>query len=796
MISLSAGAHGQSIDKLMVEYNNATDSLVRSDLEHKLARAYQQQRTYSRAIEFYRKILQSKTTDTLLIQQVRANMIFCYSELGDHPAEIALRENILRSSGLSKNHLTENLQALSTLYVATGQYAEARECNERLLKEATRQQDYVLMTKAYNNLGYLFKIQKDQKQSSEYFQKSYVLATTQTGLRNEERTTIITNLGVVSATVGDLDNAVKYFNEALAVAREENVPVKVARAINYKATGYYLKGEYKQSVGILDEALNMIPRLPATEEADAVRSDCFKLMTELMLKMENMAAFKTYQKKYNDLQEQALKREKARNQLLIERQWEIDQQERNIQQFITENQQDKVKLIQSELTALQQQKELDQKLNELTRLTNENALQESTLKNQALEKERISQLLKITEQKADAFEQQQQIDRLEYEKDLQEVSLKKSQEELALMEEAQQQDLKLRRYGFIIITLLLATTGAFIFLYVFRHRKNKVLAEQNVLITSMNNEMAASNEELIAMNDSLHERTREVENQNGKLVEAQHTIHEQNTKLLSYSKNLEAEINKRVKEIRDTNNELVRHNNQLEQFAFTVSHNLRAPIARLLGLTELLKVVGDSDKEEVLEKIDRSSKDLDVIIHDLTRILDIKSGIQRSLEPVDLKEQISKILMRLENVIQESGASIEVNLTEVSIIRSVSTYIDSVLYNLINNAIKYTTPNSRNTIYISTTIRNDAVEIAVKDSGIGIALDKYGDQLFGLYKRFNTHTEGKGLGLYLVKTQIESLNGRIEVESSLGKGTTFKILLPLDVLLVFDDNQMKAVEPQ
>jgi len=795
MIFLFAGANGQSIDKLMVEYNNSTDSVERGDLEHKLARAYQQQRTYSRAIEFYKKVLQNKAADTLLIQQVRANMIFCYSELGDRPAEIAIRESILWSSRLSKSQFTENLQALSALYVATGQYVKARECNELLLQEATHQRDYVLMTKAYNNLGYLFKIQKDQKQSSDYFQKSYVLATTQTGLRNEERTTIITNLGVVSATVGDLDNAVKYFNEALTVARLENVPVKVARAINYKATGYYLRGEYKQSIGILDEALNMIPRLPATEEADAVRSDCFKLMTELMLKTENMTAFKTYQKKYNELQEQALKREKTRNQLLIERQLEIEQQEQNIQRIISENQKDKVKLIQSELAALQQQKELDEKLNELARLTSENTLQESRLKNEALERERISQLLKITQQKADAFEQQQQIDKLNHEKKLQEVSLKKSQEELALMEEAQQQHSKVRRYGFIIIALLLATTGAFIFLYVFRHRKNKVLAEQNVLITSMNNEMAASNEELIAMNDSLHERTREVENQNEKLVEAQQIIHEQNAKLLSYSKNLEAEINKRVKEIRDTNNELVRHNNQLEQFAFTVSHNLRAPIARLLGLTELLKVINDADKEEVLEKIDRSSKDLDVIIHDLTRILDIKSGIQRSLEPVDLKEQINKILMRLENVIQGSGASIEVNLTEVSTIRSVSTYIDSVLYNLVNNAIKYTTPNSKNTIYISTAIRNDAVEISVKDSGIGIALDKYGDQLFGLYKRFNTHTEGKGLGLYLVKTQIESLNGRIEVESSLGKGTTFKVLLPLDVLLVFDDKQMKAVEP-
>jgi len=334
---------------------------------------------------------------------------------------------------------------------------------------------------------------------------------------------------------------------------------------------------------------------------------------------------------------------------------------------------------------------------------------------------------------------------------------------------------------------------ALVFLYVFRQRKNKLLAEQNVLIKDMNQHMMSTNEELSSMNESLHERTREVERQNVQLVQAQQTIHEQNATLVSYSKNLEAEIDKRTREIKDTNNELIRHNNQLEQFAFTVSHNLRAPIARLLGLTELMKMTTNVEKEAVLRRIEQSSKDLDVIIHDLTRILDIKSGIQKTLDRVDLKEQVEKILMRLENVIRESGAVIEVNFSEVRVIRSVSTYIDSVLYNLINNAIKYSSPDRQNPISISSSLRNDAVVISVKDNGIGIELDKYGSQLFGLYKRFNTHTEGKGLGLYLVKVQVESLNGHIEVESVLGEGTTFRILLPLDVL-AYGDKEIKTIK--
>ena len=105
----------------------------------------------------------------------------------------------------------------------------------------------------------------------------------------------------------------------------------------------------------------------------------------------------------------------------------------------------------------------------------------------------------------------------------------------------------------------------------------------------------------------------------------------------------------------------------------------------------------------------------------------------------------------------------------------IAPYVESILYNLISNAIKYRDPERSPHIAIKTTHENEFVCLAVMDNGLGIDLKKYKQNIFSLYKRFHLHVEGKGLGLYLVKTQIEALGGRVEVRSEPNEGTTFQI---------------------
>ena len=101
--------------------------------------------------------------------------------------------------------------------------------------------------------------------------------------------------------------------------------------------------------------------------------------------------------------------------------------------------------------------------------------------------------------------------------------------------------------------------------------------------------------------------------------------------------------------------------------------------------------------------------------------------------------------------------------------------LQSVLLNLITNAIKYKKQGSQPELILQTDLTQDYVILKAIDKGIGINLEKYGDRLFNPYQRFHPHIEGKGLGLYLIKTQVEKMGGKISVESAENDGTTFNI---------------------
>ncbi|HCZ34797.1 MAG TPA: two-component sensor histidine kinase, partial [Cytophagales bacterium] len=111
-------------------------------------------------------------------------------------------------------------------------------------------------------------------------------------------------------------------------------------------------------------------------------------------------------------------------------------------------------------------------------------------------------------------------------------------------------------------------------------------------------------------------------------------------------------------------------------------------------------------------------------------------------------------------------------------ISTIPTYIESILYNLIANAIKFRSPNRKPVVTIKTFSSENQIAIHVSDNGLGIDLSLVRDKLYGLYQRFHTHVEGRGLGLYLVKAQVDALSGSIEIESSPDKGTTFRIRFP------------------
>ena len=303
---------------------------------------------------------------------------------------------------------------------------------------------------------------------------------------------------------------------------------------------------------------------------------------------------------------------------------------------------------------------------------------------------------------------------------------------------------------------------------------NQVISHQNEKLKTIHDEVIAQNEVLIQSQEEISSQRDLVSEQNQKLEEARMIIEQQNEEIKLRNETLEEEVESRTKE-------LVEYNQQLEQFAFISSHNLRAPVARILGLGQLMDLAGKTPDDETLihKSLILTTRELDRVVRDLNTILEIKKNNTSVVTTIDLEEELNLILLNLEKEIAETKAQIQIDFSGVKTIQSIRPYIDSILINLISNAIKYRHPQRSPIIQLKTEKVGDFILLTVKDNGLGIDLSLHKEKIFTLYSRFHTHVDGKGLGLYLVKTQIVAMGGRIEVESEVNNGLTFYIYLKI-----------------
>jgi len=266
---------------------------------------------------------------------------------------------------------------------------------------------------------------------------------------------------------------------------------------------------------------------------------------------------------------------------------------------------------------------------------------------------------------------------------------------------------------------------------------------------------------------------------NRELKHASDTISEQSLALMKSNKELAELVDQRTAELKNSNEELIKHNLELQQFSNTVSHNLRGPVANLLGLSQLFTLDKDEKtKTELIKHIRSSAISLDEVLKDLGKIIDIRNHLFQIKENVSFSQEFDKVRDMLREQIKSSNVSIttEFNHDTLYCIRS---YINSILYNLLSNSLKYRDSTRPLEIKVSSRMVDGNVVLAIKDNGIGIDLVKHGDKLFGMYKRFHDHVEGKGLGLFLTKQQVENLGGEINVDSQPGEGTKFTMSCPI-----------------
>ncbi|GAA4103579.1 PAS domain-containing sensor histidine kinase [Mucilaginibacter panaciglaebae] len=241
-------------------------------------------------------------------------------------------------------------------------------------------------------------------------------------------------------------------------------------------------------------------------------------------------------------------------------------------------------------------------------------------------------------------------------------------------------------------------------------------------------------------------------------------------KNITHKKKQEEDRNLLIKNLTDLNNDLKKLN-------YTTSHDLRAPVANLLAVFDLLDntKITDNETQEFIHHLKAATNNLKNTLDRYVDALVEKATPQIDMRELDLNKTLDNVLRSLSSLVNGSRATIEVDFSKLSQIRFNETQLESVFLNLITNAIKYAKPGEAPYISISSQQVNGINQVTFADKGIGFDMNKVKDRLFGFHQKFHDNSDGKGIGLYLVYNHITGLGGNITVESKVNEGTVFTI---------------------
>lgn len=273
-----------------------------------------------------------------------------------------------------------------------------------------------------------------------------------------------------------------------------------------------------------------------------------------------------------------------------------------------------------------------------------------------------------------------------------------------------------------------------------------------------------------------------------KLEAAQKDMHKINSKLEEMVRERTKELSKTNKKLNDKNKELLVINSDLDNFIYTASHDLKSPISNLEGLTALLNSLLEGrleeQEQEIMKMVTKSINKFKQTIQDLTEITKVQKEISEKVEMVSFDKVLEDIHIDIRNMIVESNSKIITKFTVKEVPYAVKN-LRSIIYNLVTNAIKYRSSERPMVVELETEKNEDYIILTIKDNGLGFHSDQK-QKIFQMFKRFHTHVEGTGIGLYIVKRIIENNGGKIEVESELGKGSIFKVFFNIKEFIIYE----------
>ena len=230
--------------------------------------------------------------------------------------------------------------------------------------------------------------------------------------------------------------------------------------------------------------------------------------------------------------------------------------------------------------------------------------------------------------------------------------------------------------------------------------------------------------------------------------------------------------------LRHTLKELKKRNHELDNYVYKVSHDLRAPLVSILGLINLTKM---DDNSETLRNYlglieNRVSKLDDFIKSVLNHSRTLNS--EMTVKPIDFRKIINECTDELRYLPNLEKLQVEIDIDSETEFHSDELRVGIILKNFVSNAAKYLNPHaSPNILRFQIQVSDQQARIAIQDNGMGIE-EQYLTRIFDMFFRATPKSDGSGLGLYIVKQTVERLEGSVTVESELGVGTTFRLLLP------------------
>ena len=238
------------------------------------------------------------------------------------------------------------------------------------------------------------------------------------------------------------------------------------------------------------------------------------------------------------------------------------------------------------------------------------------------------------------------------------------------------------------------------------------------------------------------------------------------------------ELEEAYRNVEIINNKLKSSKEILETFVYAAAHDLRSPVVNLRSLLSFIHKTKDINKKfELFDRFEEAVHRLDNTISGLGEIIEMQEADNSTAKVIYFQDILDQILAEYSHKVIATDAKIDASFESCPSIIYLESYLTSIMTNMVTNALKYHKEGQSPQLFIRAEKEGDIVILTFRDEGIGMDLERYGKNLFKPFKRFTTQAEGKGIGLHIIKSMMEKNGGRIELDSELGRGTTFRCYL-------------------